>query len=140
MAFRDYIVHNFWWKLLSLLLAALTWLTIETTFKNQEELKETPVVTGASVRTFPAVPVAVMSSAVNAGRMTVKPATVKVEVSGKAEDLEKLQSQDVKAYVDVTDTDDEMKFRKTIQVQMPQNFKATAVPPVASIERTTNTP
>ncbi len=33
MSLRDIILHNFWWKLLSLLLAALTWLTIETAFQ-----------------------------------------------------------------------------------------------------------
>jgi hypothetical protein len=139
MAFRDYILHNFWWKLLSLLLAALTWLTIQTDFKKEEQLRDTPVVTGASSRKFPSVPVTLLSSAVNAGRFTVTPVMVTVEVSGKLEDLERLQVQDIKAYVDVTETDDEMKFRKTIQVQMPKDFRAVAVPPMASVERVSNT-
>lgn len=138
MAYRDYILHNFWWKLLSLLLAALTWLTIETMFKKEETLRETPVVTGSSSRSFPSVAVTLLSSATNAGRYTVTPHAVVVEVSGKPEDLEKLQVQDIKAYVDITDTDDEMRFRKTIQVQMPKDFKAAAIPPTASVERTSN--
>ena len=138
MALRDYITHNFWWKLLSLLLAGLTWLTIETAFKKEETLRETPVVTGTSSRNFPSVAVTLLSSAANTGRYTVTPQAVTVEVSGKLEDLKKLQVQDIKAYVDITDTDDEMKFRKTIQVQMPKDFKAVAVPPTASVERTNN--
>jgi hypothetical protein len=32
-----------------------------------------------------------------------------------------------------------MKFRKTIQVQMPKDFRAVAVPPMASVERVSNT-
>lgn len=136
MALRGYILHNFWWKLLSLLLAALTWLTIETMFKKEETLRETPVVTGTSSRSFPSVAVTLLSSAANAGRYTVSPHAVTVEVSGKPEDLEKLQVQEIRAYVDITDTDDEMRFRKTIQVQIPGDFKAVAVPPVASVTRT----
>ena len=73
MAFRDYILHNFWWKLLSLLLAALTWLTIETAFKKEETLRDTPVVTGSSSRSFPSVAVTLLSSAANTGRYTVTP-------------------------------------------------------------------
>src|SRR5580698_6694677 len=107
MAYRDYILHNFWWKLLSLLLAALTWLTIETAFKNEEKLRETPVVVGPSSRSFPSIPVTVLSSVANAGRFKVMPSTVKVEVRGSQEELESLQMQDIKAFVDVTDAGDE---------------------------------
>jgi hypothetical protein len=32
-----------------------------------------------------------------------------------------------------------MKFRKTIQVQAPPEFKAAAMPSMASVERITNT-
>jgi YbbR domain-containing protein len=138
MAYRDYILHNFWWKLLSLLLAALTWLTIETAFKKEETLRETPVVTGTSSRSFPSVAVTLLSSATNTGRFTVTPQAVTVEVSGKPEDLEKLQVQDIKVFVDITDTDDEIKFGKTIQVQAPRDFKAVALPPTASVERINN--
>src|ERR1700677_5013352 len=109
MAYRDYILHNFWWKLLSLLLAALTWLTIETAFKKEETLRETPVVTGTSSRSFPSVAVTLLSSAADTGRFTVTPQAVVVEVTGKQEDLEKIQVQDIKVFVDITDTDDEMK-------------------------------
>jgi YbbR domain-containing protein len=138
MAFRDYILHNFWWKLLSLLVAALTWLTIETSFKKEAQLRETPVETGPSSRSFPGVPVTLLSSAANAGRFTVTPQAVTVKVAGKLEDLQKLQVSDIRAFVDVTDAEDEMKFRKTIQVQVPRDFSATADHPLASLERTSN--
>jgi hypothetical protein len=132
MAFRDYISHNFGWKLLSLLLAALTWLMIQTAFKKEQE---SPVVTGASTKSFPMVPVTLLSAASNAGRFTVAPATVTVKVSGKQEDLERVQVQDIKAFVDVTETGDEVKFRKTIQVQAPKDLNAAAEPPMANVER-----
>ncbi len=133
MAFRDYISHNFGWKLLSLLLAALTWLMIQTAFKREQEA---PLVTGASTKSFSMVPVTLLSGASNAGRFTVTPAMVKVSVSGKPEDLERLQLQDIKAFVDVTEPGDEVKFRKTIQVQTPKDLTAAAEPPMANVERT----
>ena len=138
MAFRDYITHNFGWKLLSLLLAALTWLVIETKSGNEQKLRDSPVVTGAPSRSFSAVPVTVLSSATNSGHFTVVPDTVTVKLTGKQEDLERLQLQDIRVFVDVTGTGDEIKFQKTIQVQAPKDFKATADPSVASVERSSD--
>src|SRR5271168_5083943 len=110
MALRDYVLNNFWWKLLSLLLAALTWLTIGTAARNeqkqQENLRESPVVTGSSSRSFPSVPLTLLTSASNSAHFTVTPATVLIVVSGKPEDLTKLQLRDIRALVDVTDADD----------------------------------
>jgi YbbR domain-containing protein len=138
MAFRDYITHNFGWKLLSLLLAGLTWLVIETGNRNEQKLHDSPVVPGESSRTFPAVPVTVLSSAVNSGRFTIEPDAVNVKVVGKQEDLERLQSQDIRVFVDVTGTDDEIKFQKRLQVQVPKDFKATADPSIVSVDRSSN--
>src|SRR5579862_574591 len=121
MAFRDYITHNFGWKLLSLLLAGLTWLVIETETRNEQKLHDSPVVPGESSRTFVSVPVTLLSSATNSGHFSVVPDTVKVIVLGKQEDLERLQLQDIRVLVDVTGTGDEIKFQKAIQVQAPKD-------------------
>jgi YbbR domain-containing protein len=138
MAFRDYITHNFGWKLLSLVLAGLTWLVMESKSGNEQKLREAPVETGAKWRTFATVPVTVLSSATNSGHFAVVPDVVAVTVFGKQEDLERLQVQDIRVFVDVTGMGDEIKFQKTIQVQAPKDFKATADPPVASVERSSN--
>jgi YbbR domain-containing protein len=142
MPFRDYILNNLGWKLFSLFLAALTWLTIETTFKKEEKqtesLREAPVVNGSDTRSFPTVPVTLLTTATNAGRFKVTPVFVSVEVSGRREDLEKLQLPDIKAFVDVTETDDAKQFSKAIQVQTPKDFRTAAVPPKATIERISN--
>jgi YbbR domain-containing protein len=138
MAFRDYIVHNFGWKLLSLLLAALTWLVIETDTRKEQKLHDSPVVTGAPSRTFSGVPVTVLSPAASTGRFSVAPETVMVTIFGKQEDLERLQLQDIRVFVDVTGTGDEIKFQKKIQVQAPKDFKATANPENVSVERSSN--
>jgi len=138
MAFRGYILNNFWWKLLSLLMAALTWLTIETAFKKDEARRQSPVIT-SSTRTFAAVPITLLMPATNTNRFVVNPSTVSVEVSGVANELLALQLQDIKAFVDVTDAGDQKQFRRTIQAQVPEGLKVAGLNPTnASIDRITS--
>src|ERR1700739_102905 len=119
---RSLILNNFWWKLLSLLLASLTWLTIKTALKkDQAQSVLSPVVT-VSKRTFPAVPLTLMTSVSNTNLYHINPPTVSVEVSGKADELEKLQMQQITAFVDVTQLEDEKEVRRDIQVQVPRDF------------------
>jgi YbbR domain-containing protein len=126
MIFRDSILHNFWWKLLSLLLAGLTWLTIEMAFRKDEARRESPVIT-TSTRTFPAIGVTLLSSPTNTNRFKVTPTAVAVEVSGGANDLLRLQQEDVKAFVDITDAGDQKEFRRPIQTQVPPDCKVAAL-------------
>jgi hypothetical protein len=139
MPFRDYILHNFWWKLLSLLLAAMTWLFIETTFQREESLRQIPVVT-SSTRNFPAVPVTLLTSAANPSRYQVDPISVSVEIGGTAEALAKLQAREIRAFVDISSSaGDEKQFRKKIQVQLPPDLKVEKLDhSMANLERETN--
>ena len=135
MALRDYILHNFWWKLSSLLLAALTWLTIQTSFRRDQNLQETPVVT-SSKRTFPAVPVTLLNSPANSNRFHIDPTTVAVDVSGTASELSRLQETQIRAYVDVSNAGDEMQFRRNIQAQVPGGLKVEHLAPAyTQVER-----
>jgi YbbR domain-containing protein len=138
MAMRDLILHNFWWKLLSLLLAALTWFTIQTALqKDRTQSAQSPVVT-VSTRTFPAVPITLMTSAYSNNQFRLNPPMVAVEVSGQADELEKLQVRQIAAFVDVTRIEDEKEVRKDIQVQVPKGFKVESFKPLyASVERLT---
>ncbi|MDB6108923.1 MAG: YbbR family protein [Pedosphaera sp.] len=138
MAMRDLILHNFWWKLLSLLLAALTWFTIQTALqKDKNQSAQSPVVT-VSTRTFPGVPITLMTAAASTNQFRLSPPVVAVEVSGKADDLEKLQVSQIAAFVDVTKIEDEKEVRKDIQVQVPKGFKVEGFKPLyTSVERIT---
>ncbi|MDB6022529.1 MAG: YbbR family protein [Pedosphaera sp.] len=137
MAAPDYILHNFWWKLLSLLLAALTWLTIQTALQRDETLRQTPVV-GSFSRTFPAVPVTLLTSATNANRYLPDVQTVSVDISGPADQLQKLQEREIHAYIDVSDAGDEKQFRRPIQAQVPRDLKIDSLMPVnTKVERIT---
>lgn len=138
MAYREYILNNFWWKLLSLLMAALTWLIIETAFKKDEAQRQSPVVT-TSTRTFAMVPITLMMPTTNTNRFTVNPAAVSVEVSGNANELLSLRMQDIKAFVDVSDAGDQKQFRRPIQTQLPGDLKVASLSHTnASVDRITS--
>jgi YbbR domain-containing protein len=137
MAYRDYVLHNFWWKLLSVLLAALMWLTIETAFQKDKFLGETPVVT-TSRRLFPAVPVTLMTSPLNTNEYTVEPQTVMVELSGDAAQLSKVTERQVHAFVDVSEAGEQRRFRLLVQVQAPSSLRVERpFQMMAVVERTT---
>ncbi|EEF62916.1 CdaR family protein [Pedosphaera parvula] len=137
MAARDYILHNFWWKLLSVLLAALTWFTIQTAFQKDQTLRQSPVIT-TSTRSFASIPIILQTSAANTNRYRISPVTVTVEVSGTADVLEKLQTKQIQAVVDVSEAAEEKEFRKDIQVQVPKDLKVVSTKPIyVSVERIT---
>jgi len=138
MAAPDYILHNFWWKLLSLLLAALTWLTIQTALQRDENLQQSPVI-GSFSRTFTALPITLLNSPTNLTRFKVDPATVLLDVTGPADQLKKLQERQIHVYIDVSDAGDEKQFRRTIQVQVPTDLKVENLTPTyTSVERIPN--
>ncbi len=128
MILRDYILNNFWWKLLSLLLAGLTWLTIWTAFRRDEARRDSPIITTrTSIRAFAAVPITVLAEATNTNRYRVNPPTVSVEVGGSSNELFRLQVENIKAFVDLTEAGDQKEFRRPIQTQVPGELKVTGL-------------
>ena len=139
--FDDFVVHNFGWKLISLVVAGLTWITIDKAFhrdeKRVENLKEAPVI-GTFTRKFPEVPITVLTSAANTNRYQVTPLAVEVELSGDNEaDLKNLPPSKVVATVDLTGATDEKEFRRRISVQAPAPHIRVSgyAPAMAGVER-----
>ncbi len=141
MASRNIILDNFWWKLLSLLVAALVWFLIETEVqKSEQHAKAMEEVTTDSRRPFYGIPITVLTSPGNTNRFQVAPDVAAVEVGSKDDKaLDELQARRVVAFVDVTDAEDEKQFRRTVQIQLPPDFIVIAVTPTnASVERITS--
>jgi hypothetical protein len=141
MASHNIILHNFWWKLLSLLLAALIWLTIDTAFqRGEQQAKAMEEVETDSRRPFYGIPITLLTSPSNTNRFTITPDVVSVEVGSQdSKALYDLQAGRVQAFVDVTDADDEKQFRRPVQIHVPQEFVVTAIAPTnARVERITS--
>jgi YbbR domain-containing protein len=135
MKFRDLVLYNFWWKLLSLLVAVLMWLTIQTALRRDENLRAAPVVDSVT-RSFSTVPITLLTSTKNLNHYHVSPPTVEVEISGAREDLAKLQEKDVHAFVNISEVGDEKQFRRPIEAQVPGDLKIEhVITNVATVER-----
>ena len=135
MALRTLVIHNFWWKLLSVLLAYLTWITIDASLRKDRD--QTPVIT-SSHREFLDIPVTILTSPYNTNQFRVNPVAVFVDLSGSADALKKLQGSQITAFVDASSVQDEKQIRRQIRVQVPPDFRVEKVEPDhADVERLT---
>src|SRR6185436_20730204 len=94
MPLRDYIQNNSWWKLLSLLLATLTWFTIWTGLQQTKTMRQSAVSAG-NMRPFLSLPITVMTAPSDKRGFKVIPAHVFLKVIGKAETLATLQPNEI---------------------------------------------
>lgn len=131
MAWRELVIKNFWWKLLSLILAALMWLTIRKDIQ--------PAAGSTITRRFETVPVEVRRAAANTNVYQIFPENVVIEMDGPTEFLNQLEPKSVKAYIDLTGLTTEKKAKKQIQVEPVggalSDVKLSVKPAYAEVER-----
>jgi hypothetical protein len=133
MSLRDYIQNNYWWKLLSLLLATLTWFTISTGLQQTKTMQQSSV--SGIVRPFPSLPITIMTTASDTRGFKVIPDHVFVKVIGKEETLATLQPNEIVVFVDLTANQSANRLRKAVQVRVPDGmFVARVVPDKVDVE------
>ena len=117
---RNLFIKDFWWKLFSLALAILIWLTV--TFVSQKEVR-------TDERVFLNLPVTVLSSTEDVRDFKVSPGAVEVTTRGSAEALQNLQGKDIRAIVDLTGVAAAHDLRKRIEVSVPAGITCMRVAP-----------
>lgn len=90
--------ENRWQKLFSIGMAVMIWLTVPST-QGLRIARDG----NSEVRVFPAVPITVLANASSLGRFQVNPASVRVELRGDSEVLERLTASELEAYVNLVD-------------------------------------
>jgi YbbR domain-containing protein len=126
MAMRDWVTKDFSWKLFSLFLALAIWLTVHKIYEEPKTASRQAV--GDTV-TFGNLPVRVVSAASDVRDFRVAPLTVKVTVSGSAEDMAKLQADQVHAVVNLTDIGPERDLHVPVDVSAPPGVTLVSVDP-----------
>jgi YbbR domain-containing protein len=131
MANRDWIIKDFIWKLLSLILAVVLWITIH-------DLRETPeaVVPFATVNTmtFTNLPVFAVSGSADVHNAQIIPNVVAVKVSGPSDIMAGLQKSQVHAVVNLTGVDSARRLRRSVDVSLPPGVAlGTVDPPEVSV-------
>jgi YbbR domain-containing protein len=118
---RNLVLEDFWLKLFSLVLAVLLWLTV--TFASRKD-------TGADQRVLPKMlPVTILASTEDAHNFRVSPSEVAVTVQGNPKTLQNLQTNDIRAIVDLTGVGAARDLRKRIEVSVPAGVTLMRVMP-----------
>jgi YbbR domain-containing protein len=100
MLLRQLLLHNFWLKLFSLVLACLIWFVVRTDLQNArnvandlfDDLEEVAITK---------VTVSVLASAEDPRRFAITPAAIEVRLRGRAADLRRLSPGEARVYVDL---------------------------------------
>ena len=129
---RNLVFHDFWLKLFSLVLAVLTWLTVN--FNSQRSQRESspisPFMPLVPERTFFNLHVMVMSAAEDVRNFKVIPSEVAVTVQGDARSLMTLQAKDIRVLVDLTGMQATGSVTRRIEVSTPAGVThAQVIPP-----------
>jgi hypothetical protein len=118
--FRDLILKNLGWKMLSLGLAVAIWWGIRPSIDDD----------GASVRTFDGIPIQVVSSTTDVRAFRVDPEKVSISVQGPSQMIEVLTDREIRAFVDVTYADTSQNFNRPLRIATPPGITLMRVDPV----------
>jgi len=95
---RSLFLHNFWWKLFSVVLATLIWLAVRANLSNEAALTRRDTLANVT-RKFAHRPVMVMTGTGEHPALTIEPGDVSVLVRGSAELMSNLQEEDVQVFL-----------------------------------------
>jgi YbbR-like protein len=121
----DWMTKDFWWKLFSLILAVVIWLTV---YKIREEPVVPAAVTGVPL-TYGSLPVLVVSTAADVHDFRVLPGAVSVKVSGPADVMAVLQANQIHPVVDLTDIAVTRNLKRRVEVSTPPGVTLVSVEP-----------
>ena len=129
---HDLLFKDLGWKLLSLFLAVAIWLTVH------KILTEVPVpietgtdIAATTFRTniYSSQPVQVVSASADVHLYRVAPDAVMVTLAGPADLMEDLQASQIRAVVDLTDTNAPLDSRRPVEVSPPPGVTLMSVDP-----------
>jgi YbbR domain-containing protein len=124
MAIRDWPTKDLSWKIISLFLAVIIWLTV---YKIREE-PET-LATREVKNTYSNLPVRLLSSAADVRNYRVAPVTVAVTVSGPPNAMAVLQADQIHAVVNLTGIESSHDSRRPVEVSTPAGMTLVSVDP-----------
>src|SRR5690349_2122276 len=116
MALRDIVTKDVGWKLLSVVLAVVIWLTVHAISK---ERGPDQALGPWENHTFTNLPVLVVSAAADVREFKVKPENIDVTVRGRPEVISALVAKEIEVRVDLTDVESARNLRKRAIISVP---------------------
>jgi hypothetical protein len=121
MAWHSAISRNLVWKLVSVVLACLVWMTLHSGAQNR--LKP------GSRQTFADRPISLVMLAGDERVFQVTPATVTVVLRGDLEQLKGMRPEEVEPHVSLTGIIEARELRKRVDVRVPPGVQVESVVP-----------
>ncbi len=116
---RNILLRNFGWKLLSLALAVVIWLTIKALSAEQ----------GQTERMFINLEIKIVSSTADVRTFRIEPLTVNVTVRGRPGAVGRLAEREIRVFADLTTADLTQSFRQHLDVAVPNGITVVRFEP-----------
>jgi len=117
---RNLVLTNLGWKLLSLALAVMIWLTVKGLSTDSGTQTE---------RTFTDLPPQIVSGTTDVRTFRVNPDSVEVTVKGRPDLIKALTERDIRVFVDVSPAGPTRNFRQRVEVSTPTRITLVKVEP-----------
>ena len=125
MAMRDWLTKDLGWKIFSLFLAVVVWLTV---YKIREE-PGTPATSGIE-NTYGNLPVHLLSATADVRNYRIKPDTVVITVKGPPNVMAVLQADQIHAVVNLTGIESSHDPHRRVEVSVPTSVTLVNVDPL----------
>jgi len=136
MSLRALILHNFWLKLFSLLLATLIWFAIHFWIESGNRQPTNPI-TNPLTREFMRLPVRVLAQPGDTRVFKIDPDEVVVSLTGEDAVLRDLSPKNFSAFVDLTNIRSSRETNQQVKLDIPSGVTAEIVPRTVNVELVT---
>ena len=116
---RNILFRNFGWKLLSLALAIVIWLTIKALSAEQ----------GQTERMFVNLEIKIVSGTADVRTFRIEPRTVNVTIKGRPGAISRLAEREIRVFADLTSADVTQNFRQHLDVAVPNGLTVVRLEP-----------
>jgi YbbR domain-containing protein len=131
MSLRDLILHNFWLKLFSLLLATLIWFAVR--YGIETNFQPTNPITNPIQQTSYRLAISVLTQPGDSRIFKLTPETVFVTVNAEAAILREVSTNEFHAYVDLTTIRHNERFPVKIHLHSPDGLNVIEVRPLTTL-------
>jgi YbbR domain-containing protein len=124
MANHKWIAEDFYWKVFSVVLAVLVWLTVH-------KIRDEPIAPGilAVQNTFTNLPVLAVSADTSVRDARIAPDSVSVTVSGSPDIIAILQTNQLHAFVNLSGIDSSYDLKRHVDIAPPPGVTLLNVSP-----------